>query len=332
MPEASIIDNVSVVYFDKEPHRSPRVCCRLIACDCCGPPVVFNEIPKAHCCCCCVDWRSCYGEGIYLSSSNCCDLQIYLCCGIPCFQCWGGNSAVATKYCCGCCCPPDITWLRFRNSEAFLAKYRGALDAYAAKHGIRKSEHAVFRYTSPGVCCCSEYGEIKAVAPTPLALSSQVMDRGDESPPPQSPVVNRGSVVRVEQVEEDSVGANKIHLEEYDYQPGATEEDIEPTSSPTTSEQEDFLVEEDERGVEVSFEEDLDDFSRRSYRQGGPRTSNNPASPQHDYNTHDTEIARLKERTNEMRERRARIREQQATAPAADAGVGSVWGGLFSST
>ena len=245
---------------------------------------------------------------------------------------------MAEQTCCLCCCQPKLHWLRYRNSEAFLAKYRGALEAYGQKHGIRKSEQAVFRKIIPRPCGCTSYRAIDAVAPTAVP---QIMDRGD-GPPPLAVDEGEGSELQVGGGEEEPSRASKMYQEDRAYSPQPIEEETEPTSEETTSHKEDSIiaavgVEGSFDEVEVSFDEDNDGYNGGSnYRQRAPRMFNDSVSPpRQDYNAHENEIARLKERTSQMRERRAKMREEQqmreeqrqhAVDPPS---VGNGWG-LFS--
>lgn len=120
--EKCVFDNVQVTYFDKVPHRA-GMCCFCIPFTCCGPPVIFNSIPK----CCCIDCKENCGEQIKAAPSSYFGLKAWLCCGDPCYA--------------YCACPIIAG---IKDGATFLSKYKSALMAYQAKTGIDKGEFAIF--------------------------------------------------------------------------------------------------------------------------------------------------------------------------------------------
>jgi hypothetical protein len=139
--EICLIDRIGVGYFDKPPHRTgpapPPCCC--IPFTCCGPPVMFAHKPKM----CCLDLSSCFGETIKYAPCNCLGLKEYCCCGNPCYVKFSMPLMMGLK-----------------NSEAFLAKYKAAIEAYKAKSGIVENEMLIFEVVSDNV---ADFGGSKKV-------------------------------------------------------------------------------------------------------------------------------------------------------------------------
>mmetsp|Transcript_121329 Transcript_121329/g.350356 ORF Transcript_121329/g.350356 Transcript_121329/m.350356 type:complete len:221 (-) Transcript_121329:55-717(-) len=133
--------------------------CGFIPCICCGPPVVFNHVPRA--CCSIIDCRPICGETIMMSPCSCYDIKTCICIGAPLYQ---------------CCAFPLVTGVK--NGEKFLGQWRGGLEAYAAKTGISPDQYARFRRTADRACDCDAAKEIPAIPPQPVVMG-QKMDRGD---------------------------------------------------------------------------------------------------------------------------------------------------------
>lgn len=141
--ERCIRDSTAIMYFDKQPSRS-GMCCGFIPATCCGPPVLYNKVPKI---CGVIDLRPCYGETIYAAPCDCLGLKSCCgCCGAPCYQ--------------SCACPMVMP---VKNGEAFLAKWKGALDAYWEKNGLDRSQMARFTRVADGFCNFDNQQEIEAV-------------------------------------------------------------------------------------------------------------------------------------------------------------------------
>lgn len=136
--ERCMVDNVRVYYFDKAPHRV-GMCCFFIPCVCCGPPVIFAKVPKA--CCALIDMRPCLGEQILHSNCDCFGMRLCLCCGPQCYQ----------------CCALPLFNTPFKNGDAFLAKWKGALDNYQDRNGLPKDQRAKF-FRVEDRCCDTDSG------------------------------------------------------------------------------------------------------------------------------------------------------------------------------
>lgn len=122
--ENCIHDWTTVMYFDRQPVRSP-MCCFCIPLNCCGPPVIFTKHPK---CCCCIDFTPCIGEALMVSPCSCCNLKAYLCCGEPCYV---------------TCALPMLGGVK--NGDEFLGKWKGAVEDYKEKHPHLKDQLAIFQ-------------------------------------------------------------------------------------------------------------------------------------------------------------------------------------------
>lgn len=160
--ERCMSDNANIYYFDSEPSQA-GMCCYCIPCICCGPPVVFNHIPR--CCCACIDCRPCFGEQIRTAPCDCGGLRCCICCGTPCYYYYS----------------VPFLW-PVKNGEVFLAKWEGALDAYGATHGLRPAERAKFTRVADRCCDCDKAVVIPA-EPWPPVRPQAIQDRGDEVAP-----------------------------------------------------------------------------------------------------------------------------------------------------
>ncbi|CAJ1943269.1 unnamed protein product [Cylindrotheca closterium] len=149
--ERCIGDYTRVHYFDQQPSRSANVC-GCIPCICCGPPVVYYHVPKLWGC---FDLRSCFGEGVYSSPCNCFDLRVFICIGRPCYQMWACRLARGTK-----------------NTEAFVSKWRGAVEEYGSSRGIPKEQQAVFRKNVDRICSCDYARTVPATHPADAAAAA----------------------------------------------------------------------------------------------------------------------------------------------------------------
>lgn len=127
--ELCVTDIVTTYYFDRRPFRS-GMCCFCIPCTCCGPPVIFNQVPK----CCGIDLSSCFGQQIMAAPHNCCGLKTYLCCGKPCYYSFALPLTAGIK-----------------NGGEFLVQFRNAVDAYAQKHRLSKDQMAIFEQVNDDV-------------------------------------------------------------------------------------------------------------------------------------------------------------------------------------
>ena len=154
--ERCIRDSSVNHFFDQPPSRA-GMCCYVIPCICCGPPVVFTHKPR--CCCAIIDTRPCFGEMIMHAPCNCYDLRCCLACGASCYQCYASPLIVAVK-----------------NGEQFLGKWRGALEVYEQEKGIPSEQVTRFRLTQDRFCDCDKAREIQAIAPSPV--QGMTMDRG----------------------------------------------------------------------------------------------------------------------------------------------------------
>lgn len=160
-------DDTVVFFYDKPPNRA-GMCYHCIPCICCGPPVIYNHIPR--CCCAIIDLRPCCGEIIYYAPCNLGDLRCCICCGAPCYKYWS--------------CP--LFW-PLKNGEVFLSKWRGALEAYGTSHNLRRIERTRFRRVADRCCECDAAVPVQATAWPPEA---QVMDdRGGAAPSAHVPFV-----------------------------------------------------------------------------------------------------------------------------------------------
>jgi hypothetical protein len=121
--EKCIIDQVVTVYHDRVPSRA-GMCCYIIPCICCGPPVIYVQKPM---CCCCIDVSHWFGETIMYAPCNCFGLKKYLCCGGPCYAYCGSGMFGGVK-----------------DGINFLSVWSMALNKYFAKNNIDKAEKAIF--------------------------------------------------------------------------------------------------------------------------------------------------------------------------------------------
>ena len=155
-------DNTRVLFYDKEPNRA-GMCCWCIPCICCGPPVIFNHVPR--CCCAMVDCRPCFGEDIRYAPCNLGNLRCCIVCGTPCYEYFS--------------CP--MFW-PIKNGEVFLSKWKGALEAYGEAHPhLHASQRSRFRRVADRCCSCDAVQTIPATKWPPQA---QVMDdRGADAVP-----------------------------------------------------------------------------------------------------------------------------------------------------
>ncbi|CAB9505667.1 expressed unknown protein [Seminavis robusta] len=136
--ERCIVDAPRILFFDKAPNRVGMYC-SLIPCVCCGPPVIYNKVPKA--CCGLVDMRPCYGEQIVHSQCDCFQLRSCLCCGPFCYQCFA--------------CP--LFFVPIKNGENFLANWKGALNEFQDRHDIDETQRATFVHVEDK-CCNTDSG------------------------------------------------------------------------------------------------------------------------------------------------------------------------------
>lgn len=163
------MDEGYVFFYDKLPNRA-GMCCYCIPCICCGPPVIWNHIPR--CCCSIIDCRPCCGESIIVAPCNCFNLKFYLCCGTPCYQM------------CTCCQIPLVQ--KVANGEDFLGKWKTALDKFYDKHGMDTSQKAIFRRVADRCCNCDSVRKVPSGAVVPLVMDRDgnivpyEEDKGDE--------------------------------------------------------------------------------------------------------------------------------------------------------
>ena len=85
--DVCVKDNISVIYFDKQPVRAGMICLCIPA-TCCGPPVIYSKEDKF-----CYNQFSCApfkGVPVYAAPCNCHGLKSYCgCCGEPCYLNYG---------------------------------------------------------------------------------------------------------------------------------------------------------------------------------------------------------------------------------------------------
>jgi hypothetical protein len=153
--ERCMADDTRVFFYDKPPNRA-GMWSWCIPCICCGPPVLFNHIPR--CCCGIIDCRPCCGETIRCAPCNLGNLRCCIFCGTPCYY--------------YCSCP--LFW-PVKNGEVFLSKWRGALEAYGDSHNLRRIERARFKRVADRCCDCDAVETIQATA-WPPPPQAQVMD------------------------------------------------------------------------------------------------------------------------------------------------------------
>jgi len=144
-------------YFDQQPSRVGMIC-HFIPMIICGPPVIYNYIPR--CCCAAIDLRPCFGETIFCAPCNCFNLRSFLCCGRPCFT--------------YCACPLVIG---VKNGEEFLGRWRFALESYAREKAVPTDQIAQFKRVADRFCDCDTNQDIPPI-------SVQVMDRGSAASRP----------------------------------------------------------------------------------------------------------------------------------------------------
>ncbi len=182
--ERCMTDNTRVFFFDKQPSRVGMFC-HCIPCLCCGPPVVFNHIPR--CCCALIDCRPCFGEDVRHAPCNCGGLRCCLFCGTPCYYYWSS----------------PLFW-PLKHGEVFLSKWKGALDAYQRRNGLDKSERTRFTRVAMRPCDCDAVQKVVATPWPPKAATME--DRGApvRSTPPTSPSSPGRSVKTVQSVDSNS--------------------------------------------------------------------------------------------------------------------------------
>jgi len=86
-----------------------------------------------------------------------------------------------------------------KNSETFLAKFRGALETYVEERAIQDGQYARFRWSTDRAFDCDLAREIDAIAPSPVKGMS--MDRGDAGASAVTGLVGAPAVA-VEEVEQ----------------------------------------------------------------------------------------------------------------------------------
>jgi len=121
--EKCIVDKAAILYHDRPPARA-GMCCFVIPCTCCGPPVIFVSKPV---CCCCIDMVPYFGEQIKTAPCNFFGLKKGCCCGGPCYM--------------SCAAP---MFMGVKNGAVFLDAWKTALDQYGQKTGIKPSQRAIF--------------------------------------------------------------------------------------------------------------------------------------------------------------------------------------------
>jgi len=192
-------DNTRVFFYDKEPNRA-GMCCWCIPCICCGPPVVFNHIPR--CCCATVDCRPCCGETIRYSPSNCGNLRCCLFCGTPCYV----------------YCSLPLFW-PVEAGEVFMSKWKGALESYRETHDMHKNQRARFKRVADRCCNCDAVQTVEAAA-WPPPRNQVIQGRGSASPTPayavhsvpDSPTRTVGTIEEV--TECNPPAANPMHYDD----------------------------------------------------------------------------------------------------------------------
>ena len=143
--ERCMVDSTRVFYFDKPPNRVGMVCCGIVPCICCGPPVVYTKVPKW--CCALVDMRPCLGEQVLHAMCDCYGFRCCLCCGPQCYQFWS----------------VPLFLLPFKRGEDFLAHWKGALKEYQDKHGIAEDQRAKFFKVEDRFCDTDSGQHIEAI-------------------------------------------------------------------------------------------------------------------------------------------------------------------------
>eukprot|EP00929_Paragymnodinium_shiwhaense_P004355 TRINITY_DN105264_c0_g1_i1.p1 TRINITY_DN105264_c0_g1~~TRINITY_DN105264_c0_g1_i1.p1 ORF type:complete len:220 (-),score=43.66 TRINITY_DN105264_c0_g1_i1:85-744(-) len=126
--EKCITDRTGLIFHDRSPSRI-GMCCYVIPCTCCGPPVLFASQPKM--CCGMIDLTSCYGEALMAAPSSYFGLKVCVCCGGPCYTCCAYPLAGSTK-----------------NTEQFLLTWKSSLLEYWRKNNLEPSEMAIFEVVS----------------------------------------------------------------------------------------------------------------------------------------------------------------------------------------
>jgi len=121
--EKCTIDRPGVIFHDRPPSRA-GMCCWVIPCTCCGPPVVYVQKPV---CCCCIDCTSHCGETINMAPCNFFGLKKFLCCGGPCYMSCGSPLFPGVK-----------------DGKNFLVSWSAALNDYFKKTGLDIKEKAIF--------------------------------------------------------------------------------------------------------------------------------------------------------------------------------------------
>merc|ERR1712070_158173 len=73
--EHCVFDRVTVIYYDKVPHRS-GLCCFCCPFTCCGPPVIY--VTNSKCCCDLIDCTDNCGWQLAAAPCSCFDLKVSL--------------------------------------------------------------------------------------------------------------------------------------------------------------------------------------------------------------------------------------------------------------
>jgi len=120
--EKCIIDFPITLYHDRSPSRS-GMCCFVIPCTCCGPPVIFLQKPKFAG----VDVTEYLGEQVMGAPCNIFGLKKCLCCGGPCYMGLGVPLFRGVK-----------------DGVQFLEAWKASLEQYGQKNGINTEERAIF--------------------------------------------------------------------------------------------------------------------------------------------------------------------------------------------
>ena len=139
--ELCVTDMVQTVYFDRQPFRS-GMACFCVPLTCCGPPVIFLKKPAFLC----VDLSPYCGQQLMAAPCNVWGCKQNIIFGEPCYL---------------QCAVPISGGLK--DGDKFIAKMKGAVDAYALKHNLGSSEMATFDIVSDNVLAILD-GKAKVVA------------------------------------------------------------------------------------------------------------------------------------------------------------------------
>jgi hypothetical protein len=127
--EKCVIDIPALIFHDRIPSRA-GMCCFVVPCTCCGPPVLYVKKPKF----CMVDTSSCFGEEIHYAPCNCFGCKQLICLGAPCYTNIGRP-----------------LFQNVKDADAFLAVWSGALNQYFTINDIPEKEKAIFEIVTDDI-------------------------------------------------------------------------------------------------------------------------------------------------------------------------------------